>query len=169
MLTKLARDGDGVVGAFGFTIESLTPVAIAARTTIVATGGLTVIYARNSASANMTGDGFVLAAEAGAALRDMEMVQFFPIAHLAPPLVQLDPIMWDPFRYKLGGRLLNGRGEEFVERARRRGRCVHDSARHRDLHDLSRGRRRPRLAARRRVPRFSHDPGRATSRRASAR
>jgi succinate dehydrogenase / fumarate reductase flavoprotein subunit/fumarate reductase (CoM/CoB) subunit A len=44
----------------------------------------------------------------------MEMVQFFPIAHLYPPLVQLDPIMWDPFRYKLGGRLLNGKGEEFI-------------------------------------------------------
>jgi succinate dehydrogenase/fumarate reductase flavoprotein subunit len=29
-------------------------------------------------------------------------------------LVQLDPIMWDPFRYKLGGRLLNGDGEEFL-------------------------------------------------------
>ena len=63
----------------------------------------------------MTGDGFLLAADAGATLRDMEMVQFFPIAHLYPPLVQLDPIMWDPFRYKLGGRLLNGRGDEFLD------------------------------------------------------
>ena len=114
MLTSLARSGGSVVGALGFAVETLAPVAIAARTTIVAAGGLTAAYARNSASANMTGDGFVLAAEAGATLRDMEMVQFFPIAHLAPPLVQLDPIMWDPFRYKLGGRLLNGRGEEFV-------------------------------------------------------
>jgi succinate dehydrogenase / fumarate reductase flavoprotein subunit/fumarate reductase (CoM/CoB) subunit A len=115
MLTKLAKDGERVTGALGFAIEELRPVAIAARTTIVATGGLTYLYARNSASSNMTGDGFALAAEAGATLRDMEMVQFFPIAHLYPPLVQLDPIMWDPFRYKLGGRLLNGLGEEFLE------------------------------------------------------
>ncbi len=114
MLTKLAKDGDRVTGALGFAIEQLEPVGIAAKTTIVATGGLTFLYARNSASANMTGDGFLLAAEAGATLRDMEMVQFFPIAHLYPPLVQLDPIMWDPFRYKLGGRLLNGNGEEFL-------------------------------------------------------
>jgi succinate dehydrogenase/fumarate reductase flavoprotein subunit len=28
----------------------------------------------------------------------------------------MDPIMWDPFRYKLGGRLLNGRGEEFLHK-----------------------------------------------------
>jgi succinate dehydrogenase/fumarate reductase flavoprotein subunit len=114
MLTKLAKAGDRVTGALGFAIERLEPVGISAKTTIVATGGLTFLYARNSASSNMTGDGFLLAAEAGATLRDMEMVQFFPIAHLYPPLVQLDPIMWDPFRYKLGGRLLNGKGEEFL-------------------------------------------------------
>ena len=117
MLTRLATAGRVVVGAVGFAVETVAPVAIAARTTIVATGGLTAVYARNSASANMTGDGFLLAAEAGATLRDMEMVQFFPIAHLAPPLVGLDPIMWDPFRYKLGGRLLNGNGEAFVPEA----------------------------------------------------
>ena len=51
----------------------------------------------------------------------MEFVQFFPIGHLAPRLIGMDPIMWDPFRYKLGGRLLNNQGEEFAESVRRRG------------------------------------------------
>jgi succinate dehydrogenase/fumarate reductase flavoprotein subunit len=46
----------------------------------------------------------------------MEFVQFFPIGHLAPRLIGMDPIMWDPFRYKLGGRLLNGDREEFTSR-----------------------------------------------------
>jgi succinate dehydrogenase/fumarate reductase flavoprotein subunit len=46
----------------------------------------------------------------------MEFVQFFPIGHLAPRLIGMDPIMWDPFRYKLGGRLLNSLGEEFTAR-----------------------------------------------------
>jgi succinate dehydrogenase/fumarate reductase flavoprotein subunit len=46
----------------------------------------------------------------------MEFVQFFPIGHLAPRLVGMDPIMWDPFRYKLGGKLLNGSFAEFVDR-----------------------------------------------------
>jgi succinate dehydrogenase/fumarate reductase flavoprotein subunit len=46
----------------------------------------------------------------------MEFVQFFPIAHLAPRLVGMDPIMWDPFRYKLGGKLLNGHFEEFIHK-----------------------------------------------------
>src|SRR5258708_2794211 len=53
---------------------------------------------------------------AGAGVVDMEFVQFFPIGHLAPRLVGMDPIMWDPFRYKLGGRLLDGAGEEFLAR-----------------------------------------------------
>jgi len=62
----------------------------------------------------MGGDGYALALAAGAELVDMEFVQFFPIGHLAPRLVGMDPIMWDPFRYKLGGRLLDGNGREFL-------------------------------------------------------
>ena len=84
--------------------------------TVIATGGLTKLYARSSASNNMAGEGYALALRAGAALVDMEFVQFFPIGHLAPRLVGMDPIMWDPFRYKLGGRLLNGAMEEFIDR-----------------------------------------------------
>src|SRR5258705_8592606 len=64
----------------------------------------------------MGGDGYALALRAGAALTDMEFVQFFPIGHLAPRLIGMDPIMWDPFRYKLGGRLLNREGEDFTAR-----------------------------------------------------
>jgi succinate dehydrogenase/fumarate reductase flavoprotein subunit len=45
----------------------------------------------------------------------MEFVQFFPIGHLAPRLVGMDPIMWDPFRYKLGGKLLNADMREFEQ------------------------------------------------------
>jgi succinate dehydrogenase/fumarate reductase flavoprotein subunit len=116
MITRIVVEGGRAVGAIGFEMEDFRPVSIAAGAVILATGGLTEIYERNSASANMTGDGFILAAEAGAELRDMEMVQFFPIAHLFPPLVGIDPIMWDPFRYKLGGRLLNGLHEEFMDK-----------------------------------------------------
>jgi len=116
MITRIVVEKGRAVGAVGFEMEEFRPVSIAAASVILATGGLTEVYERNSASVNMTGDGYVLAAEAGAEVRDMEMVQFFPIAHLFPPLVGIDPIMWDPFRYKLGGRLLNGRQEEFMDK-----------------------------------------------------
>jgi succinate dehydrogenase / fumarate reductase flavoprotein subunit len=106
---------DGVcVGAHGIHIPTGASVPIAAKATILATGGLTRLYARNSASINMGGDGYALALRAGAELIDMEFVQFFPIGHLAPRLVGMDPIMWDPFRYKLGGRLLNSEMKEFL-------------------------------------------------------
>ena len=106
---------DGVMaGAVGYNLEDGAPVTIAAGAVVLAGGGLTGIYRRNSASANMGGDSYALALRAGAELVDMEFVQFFPIGHLAPRLVGMDPIMWDPFRYKLGGRLLNGKFEEFI-------------------------------------------------------
>jgi succinate dehydrogenase / fumarate reductase, flavoprotein subunit len=111
----VCHDGEAV-GATALHLASGAPVTIAAKATIVATGGLTRLYRRNSASANMGGDGYALAARAGAPLVDMEFVQFFPIGHLAPRLIGMDPIMWDPFRYKLGGRLLNGLRQEFTSR-----------------------------------------------------
>ena len=43
-------------------------VTIAAKVSIIATGGLTRLYARNSASGNMGGDGYAIALRAGAKL-----------------------------------------------------------------------------------------------------
>jgi succinate dehydrogenase / fumarate reductase flavoprotein subunit len=107
---------DGVAcGATALHLTTGRPVTLAAKSVIIATGGLTGLYRRNSASCNMGGDGYALALRAGAELIDMEFVQFFPIGHLAPRLVGMDPIMWDPFRYKLGGKLLNAQMREFEE------------------------------------------------------
>jgi succinate dehydrogenase / fumarate reductase flavoprotein subunit len=114
VVTDLAVRDDVCVGAHATHLPTGNCFPIAAKATVVATGGLTRLYARNSASLNMGGDGYALALRAGAELVDMEFVQFFPIGHLAPRLVGMDPIMWDPFRYKLGGRLLNSEMEEFI-------------------------------------------------------
>jgi succinate dehydrogenase / fumarate reductase flavoprotein subunit len=113
-VTDLVISEGEAAGAVALDIAEGEPVTIAAKAIIIATGGLTRIYRRNSASANMGGDGYALALAAGADLVDMEFVQFFPIGHLAPRLIGMDPIMWDPFRYKLGGRLLDGAGREFL-------------------------------------------------------
>jgi succinate dehydrogenase / fumarate reductase, flavoprotein subunit len=113
-IVDLAVRGGECAGAVAYHLPSGAPVMIATKSTVLATGGLTRLFARNSASANMGGDGYALALRAGATLIDMEFVQFFPIGHLAPRLIGMDPIMWDPFRYKLGGRLLNGQMEEFT-------------------------------------------------------
>jgi succinate dehydrogenase/fumarate reductase flavoprotein subunit len=112
----LIKTDDGVAGAVAWHMGSGALVTIFAKATIVATGGLTRLYSRNSASSNMGGDGYAMCLRAGAPLIDMEFVQFFPIGHLAPRLIGMDPIMWDPFRYKLGGKLLNNKGEEFTQK-----------------------------------------------------
>jgi succinate dehydrogenase/fumarate reductase flavoprotein subunit len=115
-VVDLLKVGGEIAGAVAWHAESGAPVVISAKATIVATGGLTRLYRRNSASSNMGGDGYALCLRAGAPLIDMEFVQFFPIGHLAPRLIGMDPIMWDPFRYKLGGRLLNKDMQEFTDR-----------------------------------------------------
>jgi succinate dehydrogenase / fumarate reductase, flavoprotein subunit len=108
------RDGEAC-GATALHLPTGHAVTLAAKAVVIATGGLTGLYRRNSASSNMGGDGYALALRAGAELIDMEFVQFFPIGHLAPRLVGMDPIMWDPFRYKLGGKLLNAEMREFEQ------------------------------------------------------
>ena len=115
VLEILTRDGRAT-GAVALSLADGEWVTIQARAVILAAGGLTKLYERNSASANMGGEAYALALSAGAELIDMEFVQFFPIGHLAPRLVGMDPILWDPFRYKLGGKLLNGQFEEFIDR-----------------------------------------------------
>jgi succinate dehydrogenase/fumarate reductase flavoprotein subunit len=116
VISDILVDEGRAVGALGMDVVTAEPVTLRSKAVILTTGGLSKLYTRNSGSTNMGGDGYALALRAGAQLVDMEFVQFFPIAHLAPRLVGMDPIMWDPFRYKLGGRLLNGKFEEFIER-----------------------------------------------------
>jgi succinate dehydrogenase / fumarate reductase flavoprotein subunit len=115
LIVDIALEDGVACGATAVHMQTGDVVTIAAKAVVIATGGLTRLYRRNSASLNMGGDGYALALRGGAQLIDMEFVQFFPIGHLAPRLVGLDPIMWDPFRYKLGGKLLNGQMQEFEQ------------------------------------------------------
>ncbi len=115
-IIELIVEQNRVIGALGLHVESGKYIAINTNAVVLAAGGLTRIFSRNSASLNMGGDAYAIALRAGAELIDMEFPQFFPIGHLAPRLVGMDPIMWDPFRYKLGGKLLNGNREQFIEK-----------------------------------------------------
>jgi succinate dehydrogenase / fumarate reductase flavoprotein subunit len=56
------------------------PVTVAARAIILATGGLQGLYEFTDTPETLTGDGHGMAAEAGAALVDMEFIQFYPLA-----------------------------------------------------------------------------------------
>ena len=75
---------------------------------------MTKMFSRTTAPNNIAGEGLGLALRAGAKIVDIEFLQFYPNGHMAPRMVGLDPTTWEPTRVKLGGRLLNGRGEEFL-------------------------------------------------------
>ena len=75
LITKLLTSGDAAVGAVGID-ETGGIYQFNAKSTVLATGGAGHIYLRTSNAAGSTGDGFVLAYDAGVPLADMEFVQF---------------------------------------------------------------------------------------------
>jgi succinate dehydrogenase/fumarate reductase flavoprotein subunit len=107
------RDGE-VIGAVGFDIATSTPVTVKAPVVILCSGGMMKMFRRSTAPNNNAGEGIGIALRAGARLLDIEFLQFYPNGHLAPRMVGLDPTTWEPTRVKLGGRLLNAMGDEFL-------------------------------------------------------
>ena len=77
LVTRLLRDDDRIVGALAIDARGQAFV-ICARSTILATGGAGRTYLRTNNAVGSTGDGYALAYHAGAVLRDMEFVQFYP-------------------------------------------------------------------------------------------
>jgi L-aspartate oxidase len=61
--------------------------AILARAVVLATGGMGQVYASTTNPAVSTGDGVALALRAGAAVTDLEFVQFHPTALVVPKAV----------------------------------------------------------------------------------
>jgi succinate dehydrogenase/fumarate reductase flavoprotein subunit len=111
MVVRLIKTGGAVTGAAGICLKTLEPVLFECKALILATGGAGTMYENTDNSIDLTGDGFVLALDAGADIRDMEFVQFYPIGFLFPPAL----------RGMLGGllyycRLLNSKGERFMEK-----------------------------------------------------
>ncbi len=111
-VTRLLRDGDRIAGAFGYERDHGRFLLFGARTVIVATGGVGRAYKISSNSWEGTGDGHALAYRAGAALMDMEFVQFHPTGMIWPPSVQ-GILVTEGVRGE-GGVLLNNRNERFM-------------------------------------------------------
>jgi L-aspartate oxidase len=74
----LAGGSDACTGAWALGHDELRLVR--AGMTLLATGGACALYARTTNPPGATGDGIALAHRAGAAVRDMEFVQFHPTA-----------------------------------------------------------------------------------------
>jgi succinate dehydrogenase / fumarate reductase flavoprotein subunit len=87
-IIRLLKDGERVVGAFGYYRERGQFVVFHAKAVVLATGGIGKAYKITSNSWEYTGDGHALAYEAGAELVDMEFVQFHPTGMVWPPSVR---------------------------------------------------------------------------------
>lgn len=111
-ITRLLKDGDRVVGAFGYYRESGRFFVIKARAVVLATGGWGRMYRVTSNSWESTGDGAILGYKAGAELMGMEMVQFHPTGMVWPPGVR-GLLVTEGVRGE-GGVLRNGKGERFM-------------------------------------------------------
>ena len=111
-ILSLLKDGDRVVGAFGYERERGRFKVFRAKAVVLATGGIGRAYKITSNSWEYTGDGHALAYEAGAELIDMEFVQFHPTGMVWPPSV-MGILVTEGVRGE-GGILMNNQGRRFM-------------------------------------------------------
>ncbi|MFT5368406.1 MAG: succinate dehydrogenase / fumarate reductase flavoprotein subunit [Candidatus Latescibacterota bacterium] len=111
-IVALLKDGERVVGAFGFDRERGRFKLFKAKAVILATGGIGRAYKITSNSWEYTGDGHSLAYDAGADLIDMEFVQFHPTGMIWPPSVR-GLLVTEGVRGE-GGVLRNKDGKRFM-------------------------------------------------------
>ncbi len=109
---RLFTDGGRIAGALGYDRERGRFRLYRSRAVILATGGVGRAYAITSNSWEYTGDGHALAYHAGAALQDMEFVQFHPTGMIWPPSVR-GILVTEGVRGE-GGVLLNNQGRRFM-------------------------------------------------------
>jgi len=108
IITKLIKQDDVVVGAVGYSSREEEPILFKTKVVLLASGGAGGLFKRTDCPLRTTGDGYSLAFNAGARLRDMEFCQFFPLALAepdAPPLLVDGKVVWE-------GKILNATGED---------------------------------------------------------
>src|ERR1700759_1661874 len=108
----LLKDGDRIAGAFGYDRERGRFHLFRAKAVVMATGGIGRAYKITSNSWEYTADGQSLAYRAGAALMDMEFVQFHPTGMIWPPSVR-GILVTEGVRGE-GGVLRNSQGRRFM-------------------------------------------------------
>ncbi|MFZ1217943.1 MAG: fumarate reductase/succinate dehydrogenase flavoprotein subunit, partial [Chthoniobacterales bacterium] len=111
-VVALLKDGDRVIGAFGYDRERGRFKIFRAKAVVLATGGIGKAYKITSNSWDCTGDGHSLAYHAGAALIDMEYIQFHPTGMVWPPSVR-GMLVTEGVRGE-GGILTNKDGKRFM-------------------------------------------------------
>ena len=110
MVADLIIQNGNCVGAVGVNEESGEEYIIAAKSTILATGGKAQLFTNNIHPSCVTGDAYVMGYEAGAELMNIEFDQIFPMT-VYPTKNIIPPDVW-----KLKPRIFNNKNDEFLEK-----------------------------------------------------
>jgi succinate dehydrogenase / fumarate reductase flavoprotein subunit len=111
-IVSLLKDGNRISGALGYDRERGRFKLFEAKAVVLATGGIGRAFSITSNSWEYTGDGHALAYNAGAALQDMEFIQFHPTGMVWPPSVR-GILVTEGVRGE-GGILVNKEGRRFM-------------------------------------------------------
>jgi succinate dehydrogenase / fumarate reductase, flavoprotein subunit len=109
-IKSLLISKDCCCGVVGYELATGKSITFHAKAVLLATGGCGRIFKTTSNSFAGTGDGFQLAFDAKVPLEDMEFVQFHPTG-----IHGLGILISEAARAE-GGILVNGKGEQFMER-----------------------------------------------------
>jgi succinate dehydrogenase / fumarate reductase flavoprotein subunit len=109
---RLFTDAGRIAGALAYDRERGRFRLFRCKAVVLATGGIGRAFSITSNSWEYTGDGQSLAYHAGAALQDMEFVQFHPTGMIWPPSVR-GILVTEGVRGE-GGVLLNNQGRRFM-------------------------------------------------------
>jgi len=116
LITNILTKNGHVTGAVGLDIRTGDIIVFKAKSIILATGGLMRIYPITTAPEELTGDGFIMAYQAGAELVDMEFPMFLPGVFIWPPALRgIDFPFLVSTQRELRGWVLNKYGERFME------------------------------------------------------
>ena len=111
MALKLLQSSQGVRGALAISLNTMTPVIFEAAAVVLCCGGAHLME-NSTYPLDQTADGYAMAWEAGASLRDMEFIQHEPCRAVYPRPLGLSTTLLSK-----GGVLTNQKGERFVLRA----------------------------------------------------
>ncbi|MBW1713664.1 MAG: FAD-binding protein, partial [Deltaproteobacteria bacterium] len=105
---------DGLASVLAYSMTRSQWLGIMAKAVVLASGGASALYLRHDNPQRMMGEGYSLALEAGASLKDMEFSQCYPLVTAQPGL----PMILIPPRLEILGQLANERGEDIHHKYR---------------------------------------------------
>jgi L-aspartate oxidase len=109
---KLIQNNNCICGIQAYDFNTNKNIIFKTKAVILATGGLSRVFARSTNPHTATGDGIAMAYDAGARLADLEFIQFHPSALYVPNKEAY--LISEAVRGE-GAWLLNHKGERFMK------------------------------------------------------